>query len=134
MSLIQNLIPAFTRSPACSCGGQNTSNEPTVRPLYEVKETAEAWGLQVHLPGVAKEGLELTAEEGQITIKGRREWKAPEGWTAVYRESTDAPFELVLKHDNSLDVEKIHAELKDGVLRVSLPKSEAVKPRKISVS
>jgi HSP20 family molecular chaperone IbpA len=105
-----------------------------VRPLYEVKETAEAWGLQVHLPGVAKEGLELTAEEGQITIKGRREWKAPEGWTAVYRESTDAPFELVLKHDNSLDVEKIHAELKDGVLRVSLPKSEAVKPRKISVS
>lgn len=134
MSLIQNLVPAFTRTPASRNGSQNTSNEPTLRPLYEVKETAEAWGLQVHLPGVAKEGLEFTAEEGQIAIRGRREWKAPAGWTALYRESTDAPFELVLQHDNSIDVEKIHAELKDGVLRVSLPKAESVKPRKITVS
>ncbi len=134
MSLIQNLVPAFTRSPARRNESQGASNEPTVRPLYEVKETVEAWGLQVHLPGVAKEGLEFTAEEGQIAIRGRRDWKAPAGWTALYRESTDAPFELVLQHDNCLDVEKIHAELKDGVLRVSLPKAEAVKPRKISVS
>jgi len=134
MSLIQNLVPAITRSPARRDGGQAASSEPTVRPLYEVKETPEAWGLQVFLPGVAKEGLEFTAEEGQIAIRGRRDWKAPAGWTTLYRESSDAPFELVLQHDNCLDVEKIHAELKDGVLRVALPKAEAVKPRKIAVS
>jgi HSP20 family molecular chaperone IbpA len=134
MSLIQNLVPSFVRSPACRDGSPNTSIEPTMRPLYEVNETTEAWGLQVHLPGVAKEGLEFTAEEGQITIRGRRGWKAPDLWTALYRESTDTPFELVLQHDNCLDLEKIHAELKDGVLHVSLPKSEAVKPRKITVN
>jgi HSP20 family protein len=134
MSLIQNLVPGFTRSPASRNGGQNTSNEPTMRPHYEVKENAEAWGLQVHLPGVAKEGLEFTAEEGRISIRGRRDWKVPAGWTALYRESADAPFELTLQHDNCIDVEKIHAELKDGVLRVSLPKSEAIKPRKIAVN
>ncbi len=134
MSLIQNLVPTFTRSPARREGGRNAGSEPTVRPLYEVKETEEAWGLQVYLPGVAKEGLEFTAEEGQINIRGRRDWKAPAGWTALYRESSDAPFELVLQHDNCIDVEKIHAELKDGVLRVSLPKAEAVKPRKVAVN
>ena len=134
MSLIQNLVPIFTRSLAPRNGSRIAGNEPTVRPLYDVKETEEAWGLQVFLPGVVREGLEFTAGEGQLTIQGRREWKTPAGWTALYRESADAPYELVLQHDNSAEVEKIHAELKDGVLRVSLPKAEAVKPRKISVN
>ncbi|HUJ45033.1 MAG TPA: Hsp20/alpha crystallin family protein [Opitutaceae bacterium] len=129
MSRIQNLIPSFTRKPA-----ERDNNESTVRPWYEVKETAEAWGLTVYLPGVSKEGLELAAEEGVVTVRGRRSGKAPVGWTALYRESADAPYELVLSHDNTVDVNKIHAELKDGVLRVSLPKAEAIKPRKIAVS
>ncbi|MFA5056581.1 MAG: Hsp20/alpha crystallin family protein [Opitutaceae bacterium] len=134
MSLIQDLVPAFTRSLSRRHEGAARDPEPTVKPLHEVKETDEAWGLQVYLPGVARDGLEFTAEEGLITIRGRRGWKAPAGWTALYRESVDAPYELVLQHDNTIDVEKIHAELKDGVLRVSLPKAEAVKPRKITVS
>lgn len=134
MSLIRNLVPSVSRSPAHREDGSARVHEPTVKPIYEVKETDEAWGLQVHLPGVAKEGLELSAEEGLITIRGRRGWKAPAGWTALYRESADAPYELVLSHDNTIDVEKIHAELKDGVLRISLPKAEAVKPRKIAVN
>jgi HSP20 family molecular chaperone IbpA len=134
MSLIQNLVPTFTRSPARRDGHNNTGSEPTARPLYEVKETDEAWGLQVDLPGVAKDGLEFTAEEGLVTIRGRRGWIAPAGWTLLYRESADSPYELVLRHDNSIDLEKIHAELKDGVLRVSLPKAEAIKPRKIAVT
>jgi HSP20 family molecular chaperone IbpA len=134
MSLIQNLVPASAQAPArCDCDSDPNS-EPTVRPLHEFSETDEAWGLQVYLPGVAKEGLEFTAEEGQIAIRGRRAWKSPADWTALYRESTDAPYEPVLRHDKSIDVEKIHAELKDGVLRVSLPKAEAVKPRKIAVN
>ena len=116
MTLLNSLIPSTHRSLAKR--NRDRSAEPTVKPLYEVKETDEAWGLQVYLPGVAKDGLELTAEEGLLTIRGRRDWKAPAGWTAVYRESVDAPFELALSHDSTVDVEKIHAELTDGVLRV----------------
>ena len=106
----------------------------TVKPVFEVKETPEAWGVTVQLPGVTKEGLELTAEEGVLRILGRPAWKQPAGWTALYRETTDLPYELVLTHDNAIDLDKVAAEVRDGVLRVSLPKHEALKPRKIAVN
>lgn len=132
MSLFNSLIPSFGRLPARQESGAELG--AAIKPAYEAKETAEAYGLTVHLPGVAKDGLELTAQQDQLRIVGRRSWKRPEGWTVLYRESADAPYELVLEHDNAIDVDKIHAELSDGVLRVSLPKSEAIKPRKIAVS
>jgi HSP20 family molecular chaperone IbpA len=105
-----------------------------VKPLYEITETNDAFGLTVHLPGVTKDGLEITAEDAQIRLVGRRAWKQPEGWTALHRETADAAFELVLTHENAIDADKIVAELRDGVLRVSLPKHEAIKPRKIAVN
>jgi len=133
MSLFNTIVPSLTRPLARrENGGANLG--PTVKPYYEIKETDEAWGLAVYLPGVAKDGLEITAEESQLRIVGHRAWKQPEGWTALYRETTDAPYELVLAHDNAVVPEKIHAELTDGVLRASLPKAEAIKPRKIAVS
>lgn len=129
MIRLQNLVPPFARRSAA-----RDTNEATVRPWYEIKETPEAWGLTVYLPGVAKDGLEITAEERVITVRGRRQWKAPAGWTALYRESPEPAYELALTHDNTIAAEKIHAELVDGVLRALLPKAEAIKPRKIAVS
>ena len=132
MSLFNSLIPAFARPLARR--EQQADSPAGVVPAYDVQENPEAYGLTAHLPGVGKDGLEITVDNGQLRIVGRRGWKQPEGWTALYRESSDAPFELVLAHDNAVDVEKIHAELADGVLRVSLPKAEALKPRKIAVN
>ncbi len=131
MSLFNSLIPSLSRSPG---DDDSATDVPTVRPAYEIKETADAWGVTVSLPGVTKDGLEITAEEGQIRITGRRAWKQPESWTSLYRETADAPFELLLANEGTVDVDKIAAELRDGVLRVSLPKHEALKPRKIAVS
>jgi HSP20 family molecular chaperone IbpA len=105
-----------------------------VKPLYEIRETDDAYGVTVFLPGVSKENLEITAEAGEFRIVGRRSWKRPDGWTALYRESADATYELSLAHDNAIDADNIAAELRDGVLRVSLPKAESFKPRKIEVS
>jgi HSP20 family molecular chaperone IbpA len=132
MSLLTSIMPGFTRN--VSNNDDEKPASPTVKPLYEVKETAEAYGLVVQLPGVAKDGLSITSEEGMLTIRGERGWKRPAGWTSLYRESTDLPFELSLQHDNAIDVDKVHAELRDGILRVALPKTEARKPRKIAVS
>jgi len=134
MTFFNSLLPSFQRQTGSRDGATATESVPTVKPHYQVSETPEAYGLTVQLPGVTKDGLELSAEADQLRITGRRAWKQPEGWATLHRETADAAYELVLSHDNALDVEKIHAELKDGVLRVSLPKAEALKPRKIAVS
>lgn len=134
MSLMNSLIPTLGRTLGRAERGTAGQVGPTVKPLYEIKETADAYGVTVFLPGVAKDGLEITAEAGELRITGRRNWQQPEEWTSLYRESSDATYELVLTHDNVIDADKIAAELRDGVLRVSLPKAEAVKPRKITVA
>jgi len=134
MTLLNTLVPSLTRTPAVRDENRPADLSYTFKPVYEINENEDAYGVTVELPGVAKEGLEITAEEGQIRIVGRRGWKQPEAWTALHRESVDAPFELVLAHDNAIDVEKIAAELRDGLLRLTLPKHEALKPRKITVA
>jgi HSP20 family protein len=133
--LFNQIVPRLARrQERQSEEGTGPAPEFTVKPVYEVKENTDAWGVVVHLPGVAKDGLEITSEEGAVRIFGRRAWRKPEGWTQVHRESVDAPFELTLEHDNAVNVDKIHAELKDGTLRISLPKAEAIKPRKIAIN
>lgn len=134
MSLLNSLISRTSAATEAQGAGNGAEAVPTIRPVFEVIEQKEAYGLTVYLPGVAKDGLEITADGDQLRIKGSRQWKQPEGWTALYRESADVPFELVLEHENAIDVDKIHAELRDGILRASLPKAEGLKPRKIAVS
>ncbi len=133
MSLFTNLLPSLNRTPA-TAQTETAERTPSLKPVYEVTETPEAYTVTVELPGVAKEGLELTADDTEIRLVGRRAWARPEGWTALHRETADLPFELVLTHERALNVDQIAAELKDGVLRASLPKSEALKPRKIALN
>jgi len=123
MSLISSLI-----HPA------EADQHATQRPRYEVEETDHAFGLTVYLPGVAKSGLEITDEDGELHVKGTRAPGAPAAAAALHRETSDAPYELVLSHDNTVDTGKIVAELKDGILRLSVPKAESAKPRKIAIS
>lgn len=134
MSLLNTLIPSRNQAPAEAGENRGVDQASKVRPVYDIRETADAFAVTVYLPGVNKDGLEITAEEDQIRIVGRRAWRQPEGWAPRHRESLDAAFELVLAHENTIDNEKIDAELRDGVLRVALPKHEAVKPRKIAIN
>ena len=132
MSVMNTLLPRRSRGET-PAGRTDVSTTGTVTPFYRINETDEAYELQVHLPGVKKEGLDLSLEKGEITLVAHREWKKPEGWTPLYREIRTADFALTLRHDNTFDSERVRAELKDGVLHVTLPKAESVKPRKIQV-
>ena len=129
MSFFNSLIPSSARAEA-----PEAEALPVRRPAYEVTETDNAYNLTVSLPGVAREGLEITAEGGELRISGKRAGKLPEGAVVLHRESPDAMFELVLEHDTTVDPSKIEAELKDGLLHLKLAKAESAKPRKITVS
>lgn len=135
MTLFNSLVPSFKHQPAAAAAGDDSAAQtPGTRPYYEVKPAGDdAWALTVQLPGVGKDTLDITDHDGVLVIRGGVAWRQPQDWTALHRETTDRPFVLELRHDNAIDVEKIRAELADGVLRATLPKAESRKPRKIAV-
>jgi HSP20 family protein len=135
MSFFNSLLSPAQNGSCASDGSCATSGTlPAVRPQYEVTETDAGYTLAVNLPGVTREGLEITDEDGALTISGKRAAGFPEGRQVLHRETSDASFELVLTHDNTIDSGRIEAELKDGVLHLKLAKAESAKPRKIAVS
>ena len=102
-------------------------------PLANIIETKDGYILEAEMPGVKKEGLEVTVENGQLTIVGRRTAYSGPG-QAIYRESRDHDYRRVFEIDSSIDTAKVSARMDQGLLTLHLPKAEAVKPRKITVS
>lgn len=102
-------------------------------PRANIFETKDGYILEAELPGVNREGLEVTVEDGELTLSGKRSDTTPQG-NAVYRESRDFDYRRVFDLDPSIDAGKITARLEDGVLTLTLPKAESVKPRKIAVT
>ena len=107
--------------------------EQFVTPVASVVEDGDAYLLRVEMPGVNKEGLEISVENNELTIIGRRDLAQVEG-TLIHRESRTEDFRRVFEFDPSLDTSKISARIDEGVLTLTLPKAEQVKPRKITVS
>lgn len=133
MSFINNLIPSLRRAPVAPCE-TDCATSPVQKPTYRIHEGADAYTLTVHLPGVVKSDVDITADDGEIRITGQRGWKRPDGWTTLHRESVDAAYELKLTHDNAIAADKVAAELRDGVLTVTVPKAEAIKPRRVTIA
>ena len=107
--------------------------EQFVTPVASVVEDGDAYLLKVEMPGVNKEGLEISVENNELTITGRRELAQIEG-TLIHRESRTEDFRRVFELDPGIDTSKISARIDQGFLTLTLPKAEQVKPRKIAVS
>jgi len=103
-----------------------------VAPDVNIVETKEGYFLEAEMPGVTKDGLDLSLEENVLTIVGRR--LPPPTGTSLYRESQSADFRRVFQLDPSIESAKINARIEQGILTLTLPKAEKVKPRKITVT
>lgn len=111
---------------------ERTQSTQYVAPEVNIYETKDGYLLEAEMPGVNKDGLELTLEGHEITIVGRRHAELVSG-EALFRERHGADYRRVFELDPAIDTAKIGARMNQGVLLLTLPKSEAVKPRKITV-
>jgi HSP20 family protein len=113
--------------------GDRAQAEQFVAPPASVIEAGDGYALEVEMPGVNKEGLDISVENNELTITGRRSFPAVEG-TLIHHESRPENFRRTFDLDPSIDANKISAKIDQGLVRLTLPKAEHVKPRKITVS
>lgn len=102
-------------------------------PEVNIFETKDSYVIEAEMPGVTKDGLEVTLEGNLLTFVGHRNAETPKA-NVLYRESKTADFRRAFELDPAIDTTRIAAKMEQGVLTLQLPKAERVKPRKISVS
>lgn len=104
-----------------------------VFPLTNITEDKDNYYLRAELPGISAEDLEISVTGSTLSLEGER--KIPEAENARYhrRERESGKFSRVLTLPSQIDSEKVEAHSTDGILTVKLPKSEAAKPRQITV-
>jgi len=103
-----------------------------ITPPANISATENEYFVEVDMPGVNKEGLEVTVEENELTILGHRSSDIPQG-ELCYCESPQADFRRTFELGPDVDPSRISAEMKQGVLKLRLPKSERAKPKQIEV-
>lgn len=113
-------------------------SEPAGRgvfPALNILETEQAFLVEAELPGFALANLDISMTGPDLTISGSREEKLPEHATLhrAERSTGASKFSRVLRVNTPVDAEKVSATLDAGVLTITLPKTEAAKPRKIEV-
>ncbi len=99
-------------------------------PPLNIVEDTENITIHAIVPGVEKEDIDLTFSENSLILKGE---KKPEQGQYFRQERPTGPFQRVVNLNISVDRDKILARIKDGVLTISLPKSEEQKPHKIKI-
>jgi HSP20 family protein len=104
-------------------------------PAVDIIEDDKAYVIKAELPEVKKEDVKVTVQEGVLTIQGERKQEKEEKGKKFHRiERTYGTFVRTFTVPDDADETNVMAEFKDGVLLVSLPKSEKAKPRAIEVT
>jgi HSP20 family protein len=106
----------------------------TVTPRHAVRENADAYVLTAHVPGATVSDVETIVDGEKLVVNARRNWTVPESWTPVHREIARADYRLVLELGRRVNRDGIKAQLTQGVLTLTLPKAEELKPRKIEIA
>jgi len=103
-------------------------------PAVDIRETEEALTLFAEIPGIAKDDVHLSIENGRLTLSGERKFEKDTKEENYHRiERTYGSFTRSFSLPKNVDTTQAKATFKDGVLTVELPKSEEAKPRQIEI-
>jgi HSP20 family protein len=107
----------------------------TFAPDFEVKETKESFVFTADLPGVADKDLQVQVTDNRLSVSGKRESeKTEQGETFYTSERNYGSFTRSFMLPEGIDADKAHAQLKNGVLTIAVPKRPETQPRKIAVN
>lgn len=112
---------------------QRRQDEPSMLPRVDVIEDETGITLYADLPGVSRDTLEINVEADSLTIEGTVTAATPEAMEATYAEVRVPRFRRSFTLSRELDTGRIDAQLKDGVLKLRIPKQEQAQPRRVSV-
>jgi HSP20 family protein len=118
--------------------GQRTAAAPQnrqpeyVAPEVNIFETKDGYVVEAEMPGVDKAGLDVTVEGNGLTIVGHRNSEQVNG-QILFRERRLTDYLRSFELDPAIDTSNVTAKIDQGIVTVTLPKSEKVKPRKIAI-
>ena len=113
-----------------------TKEEPRerfIRPRTSIHEYDDSVKIVMDVPGVSRENIDVQYNRGELTVTGKKESWDREKMQPYYVERFEGNYRRVFSLDDTLDPEHISAKLSLGVLELTIPKIEAVKPKKIEI-
>ena len=110
---------------------EKTRELPSVRPVVDIYENEEEILLHIDMPGVSSSDIDINMDNGKLHLSGVRRLESD--GAATWREFGDLEYTRTFSVPQTIDVERVNAELTDGVLKLHLPKSEASRPRRIEI-
>ena len=129
LARVRNLIDrAFEETAAAK-----TQATRSWRPPVDLFEDENAFTLQLELPGIDKEKIEVEVTHEELVIRGERPYVKPETGNIVHSERVYGQFQRSFRLGVPVQNNAVEAGYKDGILTVRLPKTESVKPRRIEV-
>ena len=116
-----------TDAPETSAGGR------IYRPLIDIVETDQGVSMMLEMPGVAADAVEITPENRVLTIRGKVEPMRPENLELAYAQYGEGDFEKAFTLSEDFDPDRIEAEMRGGVLTLTLPRGPEAQPKRIAV-
>ena len=123
----------MSANPQAGERAERMRNAAIFVPAADIYETEDALFLSLEMPGVSPDAVNIMLDQRVLTISGRSRSSAPEGYSLTHHEYRDGDYERAFTLSGEIDSDKIEAELKEGVLRLKLPKSQPAPAKTINV-
>lgn len=113
--------------------GAGTPFDKVFAPAVDILEQGGKTIILADMPGVAPDDIDVTLERQVLTLTGRVKYHAPEGYRRLSTEYREGGYSRVFTLSDTVDQKKIKADVRNGVLRLELPRADEAKPKKITV-